>query len=142
MARDRRQTASSSHGGADGFTLIEILVVLAIVAAVSAVVGPAAWRALQNAELRGAEADVQAALAALPMAAFAQGRPLVVDADALAGRVPSLPAGCRINLPNALRYAPNGMTPGGTVHLACDGTVVAFDVAAVTGEVSRAGAAR
>lgn len=114
-----------------------MLVVLTIVAALASMVGPAGWRLLRNAEVRGAEADLQAAVTALPTFAFAEGRALAVDAAMLRARLPVLPEGCRLLVPLPLRYAPNGMAEGGSVQLSCDGEVMQFDVAQITGEVRR-----
>jgi len=122
---------------AGGFTLLEVLVVLAIIAAVSALVGPAGWRMLTSASLRGAQADVHATLAGLPMSAFTSGRALVLNDVALTERLPPLPADCRVLIPTSIPYAANGMTPGGVVQLACAGTVANYRVDAVTGAVHR-----
>lgn len=120
-----------------GFTLLEMLVVLTIIAAMAAMVGPAGWRMLRSAELRGAEADLQAALTALPTFAFSEGRALAIDATALRSRLPTLPEGCRVLLPLPLRYAANGMADGGSAQLTCDGEVTQFEVIQITGEVRR-----
>jgi len=136
--RTRRVRAPAHAAGRRGFTLLELLVVLAIIAVLSAMVGPAVWRSLDAAAQRGAAADLQAQLAALPLAAFAAGRPLRVDAQLLRGRMADLPDGCAVLVPVAFTYAPNGMTPGGTVQLACGGRVETFAVRPVTGEVLRA----
>ena len=134
-----RPGTTASRGG---FTLLEVLVVLAIVAAITGIVAPAGWRALQSARLRGAEADLQAALATLPMRAFGQGQPLVVDSTVLTRQLESLPEDCRLHVAEPLRYAANGMAGGGTVQLACAAAVSTFDVAEVTGAVRRAAAER
>ena len=123
---------------ASGFTLLEVLVVLAIVAAISSIVGPVGWRALNAASQRGAESELQAVLASLPLAAFAQGRPLSVDAAGLTRRLGDVPENCSVIVPSPLTYSANGMTRGGTVQLACDGSVAAFEIAPVTGDIRRA----
>lgn len=114
-----------------------MLVVLAIVAALATVVGPAALRTLQAAQHRGAESDLRALLASLPLAAFARGQALAVDAALLNRRLDPLPDDCTIVVAAPLVYSPNGMTAGGTVHLACAGRVTVYVIEPVTGEVQR-----
>jgi general secretion pathway protein G len=134
--RTRTHFSGRARASSRGFTLLELLVVLAIVAAVSAVIGPVTWRAVENAERRGARADVHAALAAIPLTAFRQGRPLHIDASGLSRLGPELPADCSLALPDPpLIYAANGMAAGGRVLLTCGGQTSTFEVAPVTGEV-------
>lgn len=122
---------------AHGFTLLELLVVMAIIAAISALVGPAGWRLLAAASTRGAQADVHAVLASMPMSAFATGRTLVLNDATISQQLPALPEGCRVIVPAAIRYSPSGMTQGGVVQLACDGRLTVYQIAEVTGVVKR-----
>lgn len=100
-----------------GFTLLELLVVLALLATLSALVAPPLWRAADAARARGWQQDLVAAVAALPLRAFASGQALDMRAADLRALLPSLPADWSIELDAPLRYAPNGVAQGGVLRL-------------------------
>jgi prepilin-type N-terminal cleavage/methylation domain-containing protein len=127
---------------ARGFTLLEMLVVLALLALVTGLVAPAMVRNLAAARERGVESDLRALLAQWPVQAFEKGEAIEVDEAALRARV-DLPEGWRIELPQPLRYTADGVASGGTVRLV-DGRrqVVDLRVAAVTGELVPPGGTR
>ena len=122
---------------APGFTLLELLVVMVLLSLMAAWVGPAAWRALDNARDRTQVAQIAATLAALPVTAFQQGRPLRLDAAGFAAMLPELPQGWSLRVDDPLEYAANGVARGGVLRLRRPGRVErVWDVQAVTGEVA------
>jgi prepilin-type N-terminal cleavage/methylation domain-containing protein len=140
-------TSASSHPSrpaprslarAAGFTLIELLVVFVLIGLVTALVAPAGIRAIENAGRRGALADLNALLAALPLRAYRSGAPLTIDAAGLRAQLPDAPENFVIETNAPLTYAANGMAAGGEVRAGFpDGGWVGFTVAPVTGVVTR-----
>jgi len=121
---------------ARGFTLLELLVVMALVAMVLGLVGPASMRAIDAAQERGIAADLEAALSALPLQAFRSGQELTLDVGQIRQLVPALPSSWAINLDRPLRYGSSGMAAGGQVTMLVPGRMaVRWRVAAVTGDV-------
>ena len=111
-------------GPQQGYTLLELLVVLTLVALVAGVVAPAAMNALDGARERGARVDMQALLEALPVRAFREERSLALDGAALA-RLAGTPDGWRVQLDGDLKYAASGVAEGGSVRLLAPGGAVA-----------------
>ena len=77
-----------------GFTLLELLVVLSIVAMAAGLMVPSASRWMSAARERAWQQELRAELAALPMRAFRRGEPLELDAlafRALANKAASWP---------------------------------------------------
>ena len=122
-----------------GFTLLELLVVLSMVALVVGLVGPSTWRQLQAARERGAVSDVEAALVSLPLQAFRRGERLSVSGEALAGGLAEpLPDGWRLEADPPLAYGPQGIAQGGQVRLRdAAGIRARWSIAPLTGEVRR-----
>ena len=120
-----------------GFTMLELLIVLLLVGLVAGMAVPRVDRALDAARQRAFERDLQAVLVALPLQAFRQGQALDFDAAALMKRLPAAPAALRIDLPQPLRYGPDGVAEGGEVWLRTAGApALHLRVARVTGQVS------
>ncbi len=118
-----------------GFTLLELLVVMTLVALVAGVVAPAASRGLDAATQRGARQDALALLQSLPVRAQAAGQPQAWDAQALSAALP-LPEAWEWQLERPLRYGPNGVAEGGQVALSLgDGERLRWRVQAFSGEV-------
>ena len=117
---------------ARGFTLLELLVVLLLVALAAGLVGPPMARALDSARERGVAADLHAALEGLGVRAFQRGTALAVDGPALKAMLPDLPTGWRVEVsPGMLQYGPTGVSSGGEVRLIAPGrAAVAWRVAA------------
>jgi|GEM_PF-1178962 len=145
-----RLTNSSSRGVPDrvlarpralaGFTLIELLVVFALIALVTGLVVPAGIRAVENAQRRGAMADINAVLSALPLRAFHSGKVLTEDAQTLRAELGDVPQDLQIQMDSPLTYAANGMAAGGQVRAGfADGAWETFTVEPVTGVVTRSG---
>ncbi|MBT9500739.1 MAG: type II secretion system protein [Burkholderiaceae bacterium] len=121
---------------ARGFTLLELLVVMALVAMVLGLVGPASMRAIDAAQERGIAADLEAALSGLPLQAFRSGQELTLDGGQIRQLVPDLPSTWDINLDRPLRYGSSGMAAGGQVTMRVPGrAAMRWHVTAVTGDV-------
>jgi general secretion pathway protein G len=115
-----------------GFTLLELLVVLALVALLTGLVAPAAWRWVDSARERAQVDAARAALEALPRQAFAAARRVELTP---AGPLP-LPADWRLDSTAPLVYEYSGMTAGGRLRLSAAGRVVAdWVVEAPAGQV-------
>lgn len=104
-----------------GFTLLELLLVLALVALLTGLVAPRMWQWVQSARLRAGVDDVRAALEALPRQAFGDARRISVDTK---GPL-ALPAGWRLEFAAPLVYEANGMTTGSRVRIRADRAVLA-----------------
>jgi prepilin-type N-terminal cleavage/methylation domain-containing protein len=121
---------------ARGFTLLELLVVLALAALLTALVVPAAVRGLDAARERAVAADVTALLAGLPVRAYKDGLPAQFDAVQLTALLPEMPVGWRLQLTSPLRYSAAGVAEGGELVLQAPGrTGLRWRVAAGTGVV-------
>jgi general secretion pathway protein G len=106
---------------AGGFTLLELLLVLTLVALLTALVAPRMWHWVEGARLRAGIDGARAELEALPMRAFASARRIGVDAK---GPLP-LPAGWRVELAAPLVYEANGMTAGSRLRISASNVVLA-----------------
>jgi prepilin-type N-terminal cleavage/methylation domain-containing protein len=121
-----------------GFTLLELVVVMALGALMVGVVVPAAQRGLAAAEERGMASDMGALLDSLPVRAFQRGETLVADERFLRGLLPGLPEDWRIVVPQPLRYGPTGVASGGEVRLLPSGRLpLAWTVQALNGTARR-----
>lgn len=112
---------------ARGFTLLETLVVLALLGLAVALVAPASLRVIAAWQRSTQTEDVLGQLAALPDRARAEARPLVLDdADSLDGLV-ELPEGWRLAFESPLRVQANGACSGARGELIDeDGVPVPF----------------
>ena len=120
-----------------GFTLFELIVVLALVALVTGMVTPAVVRGLAAARERGVLADVRVLLEGMPVRAYQSGIGLEIDSAALQRLVPDLPEGWRLEVEPPLRYSPSGVAAGGSVRLTIPGRdPTTWRVAAVSGHVA------
>ena len=68
---------------AQGFTLLELLVVLLLLGLIMGLVAPLASRSLEAAQRRGWRADLKARIETLPVRAFLAGEALSMDAKQL-----------------------------------------------------------
>jgi general secretion pathway protein G len=98
---------------AGGFTLLELLLVLSLVALLTGLVAPRLWQWVESARVRAGIDGARAELEALPMRAFASARRVRVDAEA---PLP-LPGGWRVELAAPLVYEANGMTAGSRLRI-------------------------
>lgn len=107
---------------AGGFTLLELLLVLTLVALLTGVVAPRMWQWVQSARTRAGVDSARAELEALPMRAFTSAKRVNVNAE---GPLP-LRSGWRLELATPLVYDANGMTAGSRVRIR-DGNAVLAD---------------
>lgn len=125
----RRATRAATRG----FTLLEIIVVLAIMGLVAAVATPAVVRGIDSWR-RQAQADaLMDQLRGLPSRARAAGRPIEVSTDTLATGTPPLRVdpGWTLAVPAPWQVQANGVCQGGQVELhGDDGRVLAMEATA------------
>ncbi len=132
----RPRAEPCGRGQRRGFTLLEILVVMALLALGAALVGPASLRALDAAQARAAGADLQALLEALPLLAFRSGEAQRHDGPSLARRL-DLPEAWSVRTEPALEYSAQGAASGGVVTLLDNrGPVLRWRVQPLTGRVA------
>lgn len=117
-----------------GFTLLELLVVMLLLGLTMGLVAPQAGRWLSSAQQRGWRADLKAKIAGLPVVAFQSGADLSVSTEQLIQGIPGSPT--KLRLPAPLRYSAIGMAYGGTVELVQGTSLEVWTVAPVTGEVT------
>ena len=117
-----------------GFTLLELLVVMLLLGLTMGLVAPQAGRWLSSAQQRGWRADLKAKIAGLPVVAFQSGADLSVSTEQLIQGIPGSPT--KLHLPAPLRYSASGMAYGGTVELVQGTSLEVWTVAPVTGEVT------
>ncbi len=138
-----------------GFTLIELMVVMMLVMLLFAVVGVSVTRSVEGAELRGVEREITAGLRHTRGQAIIQRQQQVFTVDSgrrtwqAAGRDPvQLPAGLEITMNTArseltgegvgnIRFYPDGASTGGSIVLHAQEREWHISVAWLTGEISR-----
>ncbi len=102
---------------ARGFTLLELLVVLALAAALVAVVAPAGGRALEAARVRAAERSLTAVLESLPLRARRTGAALQRDVPDLLPELQAWPVEWTLSLRAPLQYSADGVARGGELEI-------------------------
>jgi general secretion pathway protein H len=121
-----------------GYTLLELLVVMALVGLLTGLAWPAVGQWVAAARERGTASDARAALAALPVRTFIAGRAQIYDADQLAKAL-ALPQDVHARAAAPLTYSALGVASGGEVVLVFPGgRELRWLVAPVTGEVEDA----
>jgi general secretion pathway protein H len=137
-----------------GFTLVEMMVVLVIVALMMALVGTSISRNISGAEMRTAASKVAASLRYTRTQAILTKTEQVflVDTEkhtyqAAQNEVKQLPEGMEVELNTArseltsetaggIRFYPDGGSTGGNVRLDANGRIYRINVAWLTGEAS------
>jgi len=131
---------SRPGAGGAGFTLLELLVVLSIVAMTAGLILPSTSRWIAAARERAWQQELRAQLAALPMRAFQSGEPLELDASALRNLLlekNDLPASVQLELSAPLRYSAAGVAVGASVRTRdADGREQVWTIAPITGRVT------
>jgi len=150
--RISRTDAPPRSRGSAGFTLIEILIVLTILALAAAVVAPAAGTAIGYGALRGETRAIVSGLREARAKAMTGGRRVDVYLEATEWRVGearrTLADGITISLdvPPAgidasgsfIRFFPDGRSTGGRVHLRRKDRIETIQVDWVTGHARQA----
>jgi general secretion pathway protein H len=125
-----------------GFTLIELMIVLAIVSLVTALTLPLFGARGSGAALAGATAELRAALTAARSTAIAESRDVAFSGDARGYRIDGRPhamaggnAGLRVEIRGGSRisFFPSGGSSGGRVVLYAANARREFEIEAVTG---------
>jgi prepilin-type N-terminal cleavage/methylation domain-containing protein len=120
-----------------GFTLLELLVVLAMVASTAAIVGPPVSRAVEASRIRAAQRSLVGLIDSLPLRAWRSGVPIEFDADRLRAANEDWPKGWSLSLTRPLQYSPQGVARGGSVEILADGQIVAsVQVEPITGKAT------
>lgn len=102
-----------------GFTLLEMIVVLAILGLATAMVAPSALRSIDTWRRQSEQDLLLDQIRALPGNARARGRAIVVSDEALAGEKPPLhvAADWTLRVPAAWQVHANGVCEGGDVEI-------------------------
>lgn len=120
-----------------GFTLVELLVVLAILAGLGAIAGPPLARLYDRIAFSLAREDVERAIGALPEQARLAGHSLwlvgqpdpgeAVPADPLAARAQVLlPRGWRLEVPRPIQFRFDGLCLGGEFTIIAESARYAY----------------
>lgn len=138
----RRRLMSGARGTAGGFTLVELVVALALAGLLTGLAAPAAFRMYATMQYRDAVRGVQAAAVGARLRALTAGRPIDLMVEPEAHRYAVQPAGNRydrgqavsfrdsllVNVDSArqlisergvavIRFYPDGSSSGGSVTL-------------------------
>lgn len=124
-------TGRTEASGSMGFTLIEMLVVLAIVALIASLEFPAIERAFGRERFRSAAAGIESRLHAARATAIAQGAATRFDAGAL-------PQGVALDVTRAgIVFYPDGSANGGELALTEGPRRFRLAVDGATGRIAR-----
>lgn len=118
-----------------GFTLLEMLVVLALMALATGIVLPRMSGWLDSVQERGWRADLRAYIEAMPVRAFLSGEAKRLDAPAILAAVPGGPPGVELYLPEPLTYDPTGVASGGRVQFTRGGVREVWVVQPISGRI-------
>jgi prepilin-type N-terminal cleavage/methylation domain-containing protein len=124
--------SDGSRPRARGFTLLEILIVLALVSIVAAMVAPRLQRTYDAVARSGNRAEAVRQLERLPLLARDSGRAIVVPADdgAALARLLQLPPGWQAKTLDPLRIEANGLCHGARIRVQGDGAAETWTLSA------------
>lgn len=110
---------SGSAAKAAGFTLLEMIVVLAILGLATAMVAPSALRSIDTWRRQTEQDKLLDQIRALPGNARATGRGVIISDETLAAAKPPLQiaADWTLRVPAPWRVNPNGVCEGGEVEI-------------------------
>lgn len=106
----------TSNKRPDGFTLLEILVVLTIVGLLAGVALPQLQRMATSVELGNQRTNIKLAIEGLGYQAYVTGKAFTLG-NAATDQALQIPAGWQVQTLQPIRYAINGVCSGGTVSL-------------------------
>lgn len=114
-----RRPEPSPDGNASGFTLLEMIVVLAIMGLATAMVAPSMVRGIDSWRRQSVIDSLLDQIRALPGTARARGRPVEISNASLAGNAPPLqvPGDWTLSVPADWQVNANGVCNGGKVEI-------------------------
>lgn len=118
--------------GAHGYTLLELVVVLAIMGLVTAMVVPSTIRGIDSWRRQAVVDAVMDQVRGLPMRARSSGRPIEISNQALKDAEPPLAIneGWTLTTPASWTVQANGVCQGGVLEIRGPARVVTLDIAA------------
>lgn len=103
--------------GVNGFTLLELLIVLVVISMTATIVAPDLWRTYTKARERDVLQQMVKALDRLRADSRRAGRVIRLSTSGQEQPFPTLPKGWRLDHAASLYFLPNGATNGGIIHL-------------------------
>jgi prepilin-type N-terminal cleavage/methylation domain-containing protein len=133
------RSLDKQQGGPRGFTLLELLVVMALVALVAGLVAPVASNALLASRERATLSDLHALLEGLPVRSLRAGTAQSYSGETLRQLLTDMPQGWVLDAPIPLIYSDSGVASGGTVRLVAPGRpALVLRVLPISGQVQGA----